>query len=237
MQLMISDNNPNTRTHHEKAYAPGGVWDQNQGRRQTRLFAEYFHRHIKVPIDGQFSVLDVGCGLGDAIPVWHRRYPQAKLFGSDIAQMAVDRCAETYGSLANFFRASFEEIQGYWDVIFCSNVLEHFEQHLEIAELLLGLCRILYVMTPYRETRNGHLLAPALGEFHVATLDESSFAALEIKGLASISTRVFRAPGAWGPDWKGEVKWKLKRALGRTKDRPPRQIVYTIRNLRAPATC
>jgi SAM-dependent methyltransferase len=198
------------------------------------LFAEYFHRYVKVPFDGEFSVLDVGCGLGDAIPVWHRCYPRAKLFGCDVAKMAVDRCVETYGDIASFFRASFEELQGRWDVLFCSNVLEHFEQHLEIAEHLLRMCQLLYIVVPYAETRNGQPLTPHVGDFHVVTLDKSSFSALETKGLASISTKVFRVPGAWSPDWSGELRWALRRVLGRTQDRPPRQIVYTIRNLTPP---
>jgi hypothetical protein len=51
---------------------------------------------------------------------------------------AVKRCQQRYGEIAQFFRASFEEIEGFWDVIYCSNVLERFEQHLEIAAVLLG---------------------------------------------------------------------------------------------------
>lgn len=230
MQLTSSELNPNTRGHSEEAFVAGGVWDQNQGRRQTRLFAEYFHRHVKVPFSGPFTVLDVGCGLGDALPVWHEHYPEARLSGCDVAQSAVDRCAEAYGSIATFFRASFEEIRGSWDVIFCSNTLEHFEQNVEIAQALLGLCKILYVMTPYMETRNGQPLRPAPGQFHVATLTRSTFSSLESSGMASIETQVIRTPGAWGVDWKHELLWVARRALGRGKDRPPRQIIYTFRN-------
>jgi SAM-dependent methyltransferase len=228
MQLTISDKNPNTRNHHEEAYVPGGVWDQNQGRKQTLLFTEYFHRHVKVPFSGAFTVLDVGCGLGDGIPVWHKHYPEARLSGCDVAQSAVDRCTESFGSMATFFRASFEEIRGSWDVIFCSNTLEHFEQYVEIAELLLGSCKVLYVMTPYLETRNGQPLKPTPGQFHVVTLDKSSFSALERSGLASVSTRVIRAPGAWSVSRTSELLWLARRALGRGKDRPPRQIIYSI---------
>lgn len=233
MELKLSSRNPNTREHSEQAFTPGGAWEQNRGRNQTRLFAQCFHRHVKVPFPGDFTVLDVGCGLGDSIPVWYMHYPRARLFGSDVAQVAVDRCIESYGNIARFFRASFEEIQGNWDVIFCSNVLEHFEQYAEIAEHLLGHCRLLYVMTPYSETRNGQRLTPGTGDFHVVTLDESSFSTLEAKGLASVSSKVVRTPGAWSPDWKGEIKWAVRRAFGRTRDRVPREIIYTIRSRRS----
>ena len=230
MELKLSASNPNTRQHSESAFVPGGVWDQKQGREQTRLFAECFHRHVKVPYQGAFSMLDVGCGLGDSIPLWRQNYPEAQLFGCDVAQVAVDRCLESYGMIGRFFRASFEEIRGNWDVIYCSNVLEHFEQHAEIANCLLSLCRILYVMTPYAETRDGKPLTPESGEFHVATLDKMTFSTLERSGKASVTAKVVRAPGAWSPNWKGELKWALRRAFLQTKDRPPRQIIYAITN-------
>ena len=51
--------------------------------------------------------------MGDALPVWHMKYPAAKLYGCDVADSAVQRCRERYGQLAEFFRASYEEIDGF----------------------------------------------------------------------------------------------------------------------------
>lgn len=137
-KLTLSPDNPNIRAHSEEAFVNGGSWERKRGRTQTRLFAECFHRYTSA--------------LGDALPVWHRYYPAANLFGCDVAQVAVDRSVELYGNLADFFRASFEEIQDTWDVIYCSNVLEHFKQHVEIARELLNHCTILYVMNLFPET-------------------------------------------------------------------------------------
>jgi SAM-dependent methyltransferase len=232
MKLIIPSANPNTRQYSEDSFSPGGRWERNSGRNQTRLFAECFHRHINVPFAGAFSVLDMGCALGDALPIWKKYYPKSELYGADVAQIAVDRCTEIYGDIAHFFRASFEEIDQNWDVIYCSNVLEHFEQHVEIAEMLLNHCKILYVMTPYLELDNGKRLTSPNESFHVATLDKTSFSPLVEKGLATISTRVIRCPLAWSPDWKGEIVWQIKRLFRVINSNPRRQIIYSIYNIK-----
>lgn len=229
--LRLSPGNPNTRSHYEDSFVVGGRWEQDGGPEQTRSFARCFHRHVRVPFEGEFSVLDVGCALGDALPVWHQHCPKARLFGCDVAQVQIDRCIQRYGKYGQFFRASFEEIEGIWDVICCSNVLEHFEQHVEIAELLLTHCKMLYVVTPYAELRDGKPLTPTASFFHVATFYEDTFARLEQEDKATITTLVVECPGSrGGVNWKRELYWRIMKLLrGISPTPPPRQIIYTIR--------
>jgi len=229
-KLELSDNNPNTLSNIEQAFSPGGSWDKNSGQSQTRLFTECFLNHVPIPLGKQFSVLDVGCALGDGLAVWHRRYPHAKLYGCDVSQTAIDRATQTYGTIATFTRSSFEEITGSYDVIICSNVLEHFEQHVEIAKELLTHCKILYVMTPYAELDNGKPMVPSKGSFHVATFLEDTFSSLERECNVRISTKVVRCSGAWSPSLLSEIKWHIQYLLGKiTSPSPPRrQIIYSI---------
>jgi hypothetical protein len=232
MEFRLSPTNPNTRQLLEDTFLPGGSYEKKNGRDQTQLFAECFHRQIKVPLLGNFSVLDMGCALGDALPIWRKYYPQSVLYGADVTQTAVDRCSHIHGNLAYFFRASFEELDRNWDVIYCSNVLEHFEQHVDIAAMLLGHCKILYVMTPYLEMDNGKRITSPNDSLHVVTLDKTSYSFLEDNGLAKITSKVFRCPLAWSPGWKGEIIGSIKRLLRIVKSPPRRQIIYTISNLK-----
>src|SRR5947209_455100 len=94
-KLQVSERNPNTRAHSESAFEEGGLWERNRGPEQTRRFAECLHRHCRIPWQ-EFSLLDVGCALGDALAVWHEKYPAAKLSGCDVADSAVRRCRERY---------------------------------------------------------------------------------------------------------------------------------------------
>lgn len=228
IDLRLSPENPNTRQHSEFAFRQGAVWDQNQGSRQTHLFAECFHKYVKVPVTGKFTMLDIGCALGDALPVWHQHYPQARLFGCDVAQSAIIRCRQKYSDIAEFFLAGFEDLNGTWDVIYCSNVLEHFEQHVEIAAALLAHCTVLYVMVPYLELRNGKPLSPKEGEFHVATFSRHTFDVLRDNHKARVNTKIIRCPIAWTESIKSETINMVKSVLRGRLYVPRRQIVYTI---------
>jgi SAM-dependent methyltransferase len=233
-KLKISPDNPNTEVQSDMAFQENGLWEKNNGPQQTRLFAEYFHHYIKIPLQGNFSVLDVGCALGDALQIWHELYPQARLYGCDVSQIAVDRCIGKYGRIAQFFHASFEDIKGYWDIIYCNATLEHFEQHLEIAQHLLSQCRVLYIMTPYEELLNGKPLEPKPGSFHVATFNEDSFESIKPE-KGDYQVKIIRCPGAWGPSSSfGMIKWfikmKINKIIGKDYYSYPRMIIYTIAN-------
>jgi hypothetical protein len=195
---------------------------------QTRMFAEAFHHNVKIPMQNDFSLLDVGCALGDALPVWRRHYPRARLSGCDFSPTAILRCKETYGDIAEFFCASFEEIESEHDIIYCSNVLEHFGNYLEIAESLLRRCRLLYVMVPYRELRNGKPLAPGNDYYHKTTFELSSFDGLAASGCCSVMAKIIRAPGAWSPNLIGEMRWLVRRHILGRSGSPARQVIFTI---------
>ena len=228
IDLQLSPRNPNTRNHSESAFQEGGVWDQNQGANQTRLFAECFHKHSRIPFTAEFSVLDIGCALGDALPVWKMHYPQARLFGCDVAESAISRAKDRYGAIAKFFLAGFEDLQGRWDVIYCSNVMEHFEQHVAIATALLAHCNVLYVMTPYLELRDGRSIVPEPGDFHVATFDKKPFNSLEANHGAAISTKVVSCPGAWGNGIRSEFVSRVRSLWKGDVYAPRRQVIYSI---------
>jgi SAM-dependent methyltransferase len=231
LKLQLSELNPNTRERSEFVFAEGGHWEKNTGRDQTRRFAEFFHQNVRIPWDS-FSVLDVGCALGDALRVWHEKYPSAELYGCDVAETAARRCQERYGGIARFFRASFEELQGFWDVIYCSNVLEHFEQHVEIAEALLLRCKVLFVLSPFGELRDGNPLKPNGEEYHVATLYRDSFDALVRRDRASrIETLIMGCPGAWGLRRLQKIRWLVASVLkNHCVFQEPLQILYAIHN-------
>jgi SAM-dependent methyltransferase len=231
LKLQLSELNPNTRERSEFVFAEDGHWEKNRGPDQTRRFAEFFHRKVWIPW-ASFSVLDVGCGLGDALLVWHQKYPSAELHGCDVAETAVKRCQARYGGFARLFRASFEELEGFWDVIYCSNVLEHFEQHVEIAEALLLRCKVLFLLTPFGELRDESLLKPDGKEYHVATFYRDSFDALVRQDRASrIETLIEGCPHAWGFSWMQKVRWLAASALkNRCVLQEPLQILYAIHN-------
>ena len=214
----------------EKHFAAQGGWEQNNGRRKTRIFAECFHHHIKLP----YSRFDLECALGDAIPVWRAAYPFARLYGCDISEVAITRCIADYGHLAEFFPVSLEALEGTWDVIYCSNMLEHFTDPVVVASQLLHHCSALYVMTPYKEDLVKDHDSGLEDNPHKSTFTRKSLDPLVVRGVAAaVCNKVFTCPDAWGLD----VESTIRRVGGYfvrgrfLKAEPlvfPRQIVYII---------
>ncbi|MFN0159029.1 MAG: class I SAM-dependent methyltransferase [Bacteroidota bacterium] len=232
MTTSASNQNLNTREVWEKEFEADGFWEKTSGREQTRMFAKRFHRHIKVPLDGKFSILDVGCAVGDALPVWRKHYPMAELHGMDVSQRAIERATKEYGSIARFQQGGFNDITGHFDVMYCCNVLEHFENHVEIARTLLQHCSILYIMTPYAEVSvKGRQLSITHPEaMHVATFLDGTFDEMAQNEGAEVSVKVIRTPVAWGPSFPVEFLWHVHYMLGKihAPSPPRRQIIYTL---------
>ena len=219
----------------EDYFGPGGSWERNGGRRQTRRFAEEFTKRLEVDPLGNFSILDAGCALGDAISHFSTVFPNASLYGIDFSETAIGRCRSELKNVGHFDVADIESIHGYYDIIYCSNTLEHFPDYENRARTLARHCARLCILVPYRELREGRPLSPCPREHHQHTFDLHSFSFLVDEGLAgSIRTFIFSCPGAWG--W--ESPWKRRREalknifrplLGRPKVMEPLQIFYDIK--------
>jgi len=106
-------------------FKENGAWEKNNGKKQTELFAYYFDQVITFP-EQDFSLLDVGCALGQAAAFFARRYPEANISATDISDVAISRANEQYGDSIQFFAEDITRLDGQYDVIYCSNVQEHF---------------------------------------------------------------------------------------------------------------
>jgi SAM-dependent methyltransferase len=158
----------NTKDYWESRFSSGD-WESRRGTLQTRNFAESQVRYLRLGRDFDGSLLDFGCGLGDAIPVYNRCFPKARLFGGDISQSAIERCQEKYGDMATFIRGDAGSMPNV-KVIVASNVLEHLTDDIGAARQLLSRCGELYLVVPYREW--------PLYKEHVHTYDEHYFSLL-----------------------------------------------------------
>jgi SAM-dependent methyltransferase len=211
-----------------------GDWELRAGRWQTRCFAACFLRQVSLPA-APFSLLDFGCALGEGVAALHAAAPHGAYAGCDISPAAIEKARQRYGGLARFFTADAATLDGVWDIILCSNVLEHVTEPLAVAERLLAHCRTLYVMTPYRETYRGQPIAPNAVLEHQRTFDEESFDILHARGLAAgIETTIDACRDAYiiNPlhGFIRGVFYQLKgRAFREAYDVPP-HIIFTIRS-------
>ena len=196
--------NINTREYWEGRFSSGD-WENKRGRWQTRSFAAAQAAHFKIARSFAGSILDFGCGLGDAIPMYRKFFPKAELIGIDISRHAILKCKERYGHIATFLQGDHTTVPEV-DVIIASNVMEHLSNDLEIAHDLLSRSIDLYITVPYRET-------PLLDE-HVNVYDEYYYSR-----LGKYDFRIFACRGwscyGW-PLWYGiYFKMFLKSCSGK----------------------
>jgi len=215
-------------------FAENGEWEKNCGNDQTRIFAEFFCKHTAIPKQDIVSILDFGCALGDSMPVIHNAFPNTKLYGTDVSTEAIARCMNKYGHLATFFLPDALEQPKSYDIIFASNVLEHFTDFAEHARSLLLKAGYLSIMVPYLETKDGLPLNENSGGHHVRTFDRHSFDFLTDGGHATmINQQIFACPGAWAwPENKRKKRRFLNRIrplIGLKKKSEPLQLLIEFR--------
>lgn len=164
---MICDPNVNTAEYWDGRFS-SGHWEECGGRLQTACFAAAIVQRIALPRTFSGSILDFGCGLGDAIPVYRHAFPAATLFGTDVSVAAIEKCGERYGHHAKFIATDHIGIPEV-DVIIASNVFEHLSNYTQVASDLLQKCKSLYIATPFNEK-----LGSQAGE-HVNSFNRMSF--------------------------------------------------------------
>jgi len=161
--------NINTKEYWENRFATGD-WEKKKGSQQTILFAKSLAPLIKMPPRFSGTILDFGCGLGDAMPIYREQYKSASLIGADITQAGIAKCKERYGDIAQFIQCDYTQIPEA-DVIISCAVFEHLSDQMKVAKHLLTKCADLYIIVPYKEVL-------AFGAEHVNSYDENSFSEL-----------------------------------------------------------
>ncbi len=183
-----------------------------------------------------FSLLDAGCALGEALKHFAVVYPRASLHGIDFSATAIERCREEIGTLASLSVGTLDDVAGRYDLIYCSNILEHFPDFETKARRLIQHCNRLCILVPYKE-RDYRLkpLIPDPTAQHQHTFLRDSFDFLAVEGLAEgVESQVFSCPGAWGWTIPTRMKQSVKNVarvlLGRPRKLPRKQILFDIRS-------
>lgn len=162
--------NINTKEYWNKRFKSGD-WEQKEGRWQTRLYAKNNLRFIKLDKFFKGTILDFGCGLGDSILLYKRKYPFAKFIGMDISHDAIEKAKQMYGRYAEFYQGEFNDVPVV-DVIIASNVFEHLTDDKVIAQEILKKCNKLFISVPYKEN--------LLFDEHVNSYDENYYNPLPV---------------------------------------------------------
>ncbi len=192
-----------------------GDWTDEGGRDQTRNYAHTLSEQWSLTQDFTGTVMDFGCALGDAIPVYQAALPKARFLGLDHSGDAVEKCRQVYGELAEFQRGDQDDVPEV-DVIIASHILEHITADLEIVKVLLTKCKDLYIVVPYREDPLWHE--------HVRSYDETRYEALGPYEWRVFNKEAFKL--TWHVIFHIYLKNILRPLMGRKTVKPAKAIMY-----------
>lgn len=125
------------------------AWHKGQ-EQQTTEYAKANVEQIAISADFSGAIIDFGCALGDAIPIYAQAFPRAKIVGIDISKVAIAKCKKKYGAIADFVCGEYTSIP-FAEVIITSHVMEHIPHDKRIVRELIKKCNDLFVVVPYKE--------------------------------------------------------------------------------------
>lgn len=211
--------NINTKSYWNSRFASGD-WEQKKGRNQTKQFALAQIPYLNISKTFSGTILDFGCGLGDAFPIYKEAFPNAQLIGLDISEEAIKKCKETYGQMGKFICGNFTDVPTV-DVIIASNVFEHLSDDISIAKYLIKKCQHLNIIVPFNEQ-----LVP--NSEHINSYNKDYFSS-----IGDYHYKVFTSKG-WGPDgikllYQVYLKNLLRPLLGKSTAKRSKQIIFIFR--------
>lgn len=145
-------------------------WELKNGRLQTAFFAMGFALlDVKLEVK---TILDYGCGCGDSIPVLKMKYPDAQIFYYDFSINAMEKAKLSYESIAKPLDITSDKT---FDLVYCSNVIEHIPDPMLFCKKLVALSsKYIVIQAPYNEKHvdgSPITLDLKIGE-HVNTINE-----------------------------------------------------------------
>ena len=171
-------------------------WRSVGGHEQTQAFAISMLANLDLAKIAPTSVLDFGCATGDSSPVLAVAFPGVTIGLHDLALSGVRAGVKRYGSTYPVREWDKNQV----DLVYSSNVLEHFEDPNEFFALVCSASRRwLIIQCPWQETHGqGVKITPAHpnGE-HFWTIDQEFLDTYLPKGWAVAQQVTKEVPIAW----------------------------------------
>lgn len=144
------------------------------------------------------SVLDVGCGMGVLIGQVSRRFGRRRYAGADIAATALSRGRRRFPDIAFYeLDVQKEALPEQFDLVLCSEVIEHLEQPEAAMENLRRMCSGYLIMT----TPTGRRLPTDLAFHHLRHFTPQQLTTL-VEGAGFSVVKIYR----WG--WPFQVLFR-----------------------------
>jgi 2-polyprenyl-3-methyl-5-hydroxy-6-metoxy-1,4-benzoquinol methylase len=159
--------NPNSR----------GYWDKRLSMYDNFWRNEnYCHILDLLPQDKEFSLLDIGCAMGDGCELLQEKFPKAKITGVDISSVGIEKAKQKTKSVQYFVLDILKHpIPKKYDYITMIETLEHFDNPFAVVDKCLKYVRqSLIISAPYYNQKHYSEKMANLSE-HRYNFDEKTF--------------------------------------------------------------
>lgn len=133
-------------------------WKDRGGKEQSAFFSRVAVDNLPVWLKSEikekkYSVCDWGCAFGDGTSILKEYLDIKSITGVDFSPVAIEYAKKSYPGI-NFLAADFtKQLPDTWfDILFTSNTLEHFEFPWETLNAISGVARChIVVLIPFKE--------------------------------------------------------------------------------------
>ncbi len=179
-----------------------GDWDAKGGPEQTRFFYQLALELLppwlmRAARSERLSFCDWGCATGDGTDILAQKF-DGPVTGIDFAGPAIDQARQLY-KRPEFLAVDLtkETIGERYDILFCSNTLEHFvDPWAVLAKVSVYAAQALVILVPFREYQRHHE--------HEATFDLPMMPALVAGRFHLVNARVADTAAREPTHWPGE---------------------------------
>lgn len=133
-------------------------WNDFGGDQQTIFFANTLCNLlpqwlIDEIIEKKYSICDLGCADGNALPIWSNIFQNAAVCGEDFSEKAIQNARKNYPEFMYLVSDILQpDGKRQYDVVISSNTVEHFQ---DTQSVLKNICRrskrYTLILIPYRE--------------------------------------------------------------------------------------
>ena len=151
-------------------------------RHHRRIFSELFKM---LPMKGIETIADIGCGEGSNLLFLRSQFPNAKLFGFDVSKTAIETAKSNIDADFHLLDIQKEIPAQRFDLVFCSDVLEHLEDDVTALGNIKAITRQYAMIATIQgrmranEKTIGHIRNYAYGELQ-RKMEEVGFRILNI---------------------------------------------------------
>jgi O-antigen biosynthesis protein len=131
-------------------------WEVYNGQAQTTFFINLLIDHLPTWLQNDLKtnevlICDAGCAEGQGTNLFKKQFPKIRIEGIDFSEVAINKAKEMYPELS-FKKDDIYQLENDYEVIFVSNVLEHFEEPFTLIKNLLNKAQQhLIIMVPFQE--------------------------------------------------------------------------------------